>query len=54
MTNVMVKQERGDFVKKIFEPTIDNAIRNMRMSKLFFITKDNKFYSFDFNATYRC
>ena len=45
MANVIVKQERKDFVKKIFEPTIDNAIRNMRMSKLFFITEDNKFYS---------
>lgn len=41
----MTKQEREDFVKKMFEPTIDNAIRDMRMSKLLFLTKDNKFYS---------
>ena len=41
----MAKQEQENFVKKIFEPTIDNAIRNMRISKLFFITDDNKFYS---------
>lgn len=41
----MTKQESKDFVKKLFEPTIDNAIRDMRMSKLLFLTKDNKFYS---------
>ena len=41
----MTKQESEDFVKKMFEPTIDNAIRDMRMSKLLFLTKDNKFYS---------
>lgn len=41
----MAKQESEDFVKKWFDPTIDNAIRNMRVSKLFFLTKDNKFYS---------
>jgi len=41
----MTKQESEDFVKKMFEPTIDNAIRNMRISKLLFLTKDNKFYS---------
>lgn len=41
----MTKQEREDFVKKMFEPTIDNAIRDMRISKSLFLTKDNKFYS---------
>jgi len=41
----MTKQESEDFVKKMFEPTIDNAIRDMRMSKLLFLTKDNNFYS---------
>lgn len=41
----MTKQEREDFVKKMFEPTIDNAIRDMKMSKLIFLTKDGKFYS---------
>lgn len=45
MANVMTKQEREDFVKKMFEPTIDNAIRDMRISKSLFLTKDNKFYS---------
>ncbi len=34
-----------DLVKKMLEPTIDNAIRDMKMSKLLFLTKDNKFYS---------
>lgn len=29
----------------MFEPTKENAIRDMRMAKLFFITKDGKFYS---------
>ena len=41
----MTKQESEDFVRKMFEPTIDNAIRDMRISKLLFLTKDNKFYS---------
>lgn len=42
----MTKQEREEhLLKKIFEPTIDNAIRDMRMAKLLFITKDNKFDS---------
>ena len=41
----MTKQESEDLVKKMLEPTIDNAIRDMRMSKLLFLTKDNKFYS---------
>lgn len=41
----MTKQEQEDFVEKMFEPTIDNAIRDMRTSKLLFLTKDNKFYS---------
>ncbi len=41
----MAKQESEDFVRKLFEPTIDNAIRDMKMSKLLFLTKDNKFYS---------
>lgn len=41
----MTKQESEDLVRKMFEPTIDNAIRDMRMSKLLFLTKDNKFYS---------
>ena len=41
----MAKQESANLVKKMFEPTIDNAIRDMKMSKLLFLTKDNKFYS---------
>ena len=41
----MTNQELEDFVEKMFEPTIDNAIKDMRMSKLLFLTKDNKFYS---------
>ena len=41
----MTKQESEDFLKKLLEPTIDNAIRDMKMSKLLFLTKDNKFYS---------
>ena len=45
MANVMTKQEREEFVKKMFEPTINNAIRDMRISKSLFLTKDNKFYS---------
>ena len=41
----MTKQESKDFVKKMFEPTIDNAIRDMRTSKKFFLTEDGEFYS---------
>lgn len=41
----MTKQESEIEVKKLFEPTIDNAIRDMKLSKLFFLTKDGKFYS---------
>lgn len=42
----MTKEEKqDDFVKKIFEPTIDNAIRDMRISKSLFLTKNNIFYS---------
>lgn len=41
----MTRQESEDFVKKMFEPTIDNAIRDMRTSKKFFLTEDGKFYS---------
>lgn len=41
----MTKKESEDLVKKRFEPTIDNAIRDMKMSKLLFLTKDNMFYS---------
>ena len=29
----------------MFKPTIDNAIRDMKTSMLFFLTKNNKFYS---------
>lgn len=32
-------------IKKIFEPTIDNAIRDMKYSKMLHLTKNNKFYS---------
>lgn len=39
----MTKQK--DLVKKLLEPTIDNAIRDMKIAKLVFLTKDNKFYS---------
>lgn len=41
----MTKSETNINVRKMFEPTIDNAIRDMKMSKLLFLTKDNKFYS---------
>lgn len=46
----MTKQKQEDFVEKMFEPTINNAIRDMRTSKLCFLTKDNKFYSSTANA----
>lgn len=45
----MTKQE----VKKMFAPTINNAIRDMKSSKLFFLTKENKFYSSIANAYMR-
>lgn len=41
----MTKQEKENLVKKMLEPTIDNAIRDMMISKMLFLTKDNKFYS---------
>lgn len=41
----MTKKECEDFVKKMLDPTIDNAMRDMRISKLIFLTKNNKFYS---------
>lgn len=41
----MTKQESEDLIQKLFEPTIENAIRDMKISKLFFLIKDNKFYS---------
>lgn len=41
----MTKKEQEDFIKKLLEPTIDNAIQDMKMSKLLFLTKDNEFYS---------
>lgn len=46
----MTKKKQKDFVEKMFEPTINNAIRDMRTSKLCFLTKDNKFYSSIANA----
>ena len=39
----MTKQE--DLVKKIFEPTVYNAIRDMKMAKLICLTMGDKFYS---------
>lgn len=41
----MTKQEQEDLVKKFFEPIICNAIRNMKMTKILYLTKDGKFYS---------
>lgn len=41
----MTKREAKAQVDKMFEPTIENAIRDMKLSKLLFLTKDNKFYS---------
>lgn len=41
----MTKQELDVEVKKCLNPTIDNAIRNMKIAKLFFLTKDGKFDS---------
>ena len=41
----MIKKEQEDFIKKLLEPTIDNAIQDMKMSKLLFLTAGNKFYS---------
>lgn len=32
----MTKQESEDLIQKLFEPTIENAIRDMKISKLFF------------------
>jgi len=45
MKKFNTKEEQKNYVKKMFEPTIDNAIRDMKMSKLLFLTKDDKFYS---------
>lgn len=42
----MTKEETQEFVNKMFEPTAENAIRDMKMSKLLFITKDGKFCSY--------
>ena len=41
----MTKQESEDLIQKLLEPTIENVIRDMKISKLIFLTKDNKFYS---------
>lgn len=41
----MYTQEIETKVKTIFEPTIDNAIRDMRIAKKLHLTKNNKFYS---------
>lgn len=38
-------QDEETRVQKMFEPTIDNAIKNMRWSKILHITKDRQFYS---------
>lgn len=41
----MFNQEINTQVEKIFEPTIDNAIRDMKLAKKLHLTKNNKFYS---------
>lgn len=41
----MSNQEIKTKVEEIFEPTIDNAIRDMKIAKRLFLTKNNKFYS---------
>lgn len=42
----MTKEESKEFVDKMFEITAENAIRDMKMSKLLFITKNGKFISY--------
>lgn len=42
----MTKEESQKFVNEMFEPTAKNAIRDMKMAKLLFITKDGKFCSY--------
>lgn len=42
----MTKEEAKKFADKMFEVTAKNAIRDMKMSKLLFITKDGKFCSY--------
>ncbi|MBO5183823.1 MAG: hypothetical protein J6B64_05480 [Bacilli bacterium] len=42
----MSKEESKEFVDKMFEVTAENAVRDMKMSKLLFITKDGKFLSY--------
>lgn len=44
-SKVVNKEEVEALVQKMFEPTIDNAIKDMKWSKAFYITKDRKFYS---------
>ena len=46
----MYTQELKTKVERIFEPIIDNAIRDMRIAKKLHLTKDNKFYSSIANA----
>lgn len=41
----MFNQEINTQVEKIFEPTIDNAIRDMKLAKKLHLTKNKKFYS---------
>ena len=40
------KEESKRIVDKMFEVTAENSIRDMKMSKLLFITKDGKFLSY--------
>lgn len=42
----MTKEESQKYVDEMFELTAENAIRDMKLAKLFIITKDGKFYSY--------
>lgn len=41
----MNNQKNKTKAEKIFEPTIDNSIRDMKIAKMFHLTKKDKFYS---------
>lgn len=42
----MTKEESKEFVDKMSEVTAENAVRDMKTSKLFFLTKNGKFISY--------
>ena len=44
-TNDYAKELAEEFVRKMNEPTAENALEDMKMSQMLFLTKDGEFYS---------